>query len=528
METTGKISSSSVSKIGHWRSSVVCPSNVMRGRSLTFSSEKHSSRRSMFLLPNASPDGMKGKTTASNSRASGSTTVEKLVEYPSGIDATTVKESEIARESGSSLLPQVSTPTRAVPPRTLIPPPLIGQPSAVTSQSLGDTPMVSAPPQVFETPGFIAPQVFLPPQSLEPTKSHPVNVPPMIVASPVTTTTVTGSPQPVVPNQAVVFTTAHEADRPAAPPVLEFEFSQTVTPDQTAISPTVRESASLTTPAPSLVLESSQPVVTNQVVVSPTIISQEPVSLLQAADPPHVIRTPQPVVAHSSPNLAGGITGDDSGATVVNKAVYKLRDSAGAVTANRTRRDSIEEAPGVMLSLCGSGYELVNPSSQQVPRDKGVSTLLLATPSFTVSSTPSPDELVVPSSQQSLEEYLTIPVDIEAVISTPASATELTVPLSRQPVEEPLTTPAATSEMTTTARGRFAFSPRVIPTYTIDQSDFPSWLLESGRLNLVLSVEGGELWKKLIVTWLRQEKRLGFGLNEQLVSEIALVYCHTI
>ena len=46
----------------------------------------------------------------------------------------------------------------------------------------------------------------------------------------------------------------------------------------------------------------------------------------------------------------------------------------------------------------------------------------------------------------------------------------------------------------------------------------PSWLLEYGRLDSILSVEAGGLWEKLITTWVRQERRLGFGLNEDIVS----------
>jgi len=62
----------------------------------------------------------------------------------------------------------------------------------------------------------------------------------------------------------------------------------------------------------------------------------------------------------------------------------------------------------------------------------------------------------------------------------------------------------------------------VIPTFNIDRSDLPSWLLERGRLDSVLSVEAGEIWEKLITTWLRQERRLGFGLNEQLGGSLSL------
>ena len=91
----------------------------------------------------------------------------------------------------------------------------------------------------------------------------------------------------------------------------------------------------------------------------------------------------------------------------------------------------------------------------------------------------------MPSSQHSLEDFLTIPVDLP-----PGMAPK-----------------------------HFRFAPRVIPAYSIDRSDFPSWLIERGRLDYVLSVEAGDIWEKLITTWLRQERRLGFGMNEKIVRE---------
>ena len=146
--------------------------------------------------------------------------------------------------------------------------------------------------------------------------------------------------------------------------------------------------------------------------------------------------------------------------------------------STQIRRESIDGAPDIILSLSPSGYQL---SEQQGP---------LVTPMETVSTTPSasssPDELIVPSSQSSLEDCLEIPM--EAAIDIPPTS------------------------------NRFQFAPRVIPNYTIDRSDLPSWLLGSGRLDFVLEVEGGDLWKKLIVTWLRQERRVGFGLDAKIVS----------
>ena len=571
----------------------VFPRDVMRGHPLTSSSEKHTSRRSLFLLSDASVDGKKAQTTASHPQPSSSTAVGELTEYPSTIDAITVEESEITGESTSSLLPQVSTPTRAVPPQT---PSLTDRPSAATSQSLGSNPTGSAPPQVFETPGFIVPQVFPLPQSLEPAKSYSFNVPPIVIAPPVITPTATGSPQPFTPNQ-VAISTVHEADHPVAPPpgriqiqqvtpdqtaifpvvreprfivpqeifppprsleptknyhinvpptVTEspattqtvpgpsqpvapnqvvvspvahdlgrlvapvLESSQTITPSQAAVSPVVHEPSLLVTPVleptqvvapnrtlnsaavhdsprlvtPFPILESCQLVTTNQVTVSPlvdpstilgssqavapqqVVVSPKPVSPPQAIDP-HVIHTPQPAVAHGSSDLTGGVAGDSSGVTVATKSTYRSRDGVGVVDPNRPRRSSIEGAPDVMLSLCGSGYQLIDPSSQ---RDMSIYTPPHTAPSPTTpSSALPPDELTVPSSQQSLEESPTIPMEVETVIPTSPSpsAGELIGPSPQRPVKGPPTTSAA-SEITTTPSGRYRFAPRVIPTYNID------------------------------------------------------------
>ena len=150
----------------------------------------------------------------------------------------------------------------------------------------------------------------------------------------------------------------------------------------------------------------------------------------------------------------------------------------------QSRRDSTEGAPDMMLVLGESGYEVVTRSSQlDIP----------GLPSTTSSSTtPPPDEPIVPSLQQSVEESLQIPADI-----------------GMAPRD--------------TAPRRFFAAPRVIPTYNIDRSDLPSWLLELGRLDYVLSVESGALWEKLITTWLRQERRLGFGIDESIVRDVPII-----
>jgi len=172
---------------------------------------------------------------------------------------------------------------------------------------------------------------------------------------------------------------------------------------------------------------------------------------------------------------------------------YKVRKPGKPV--GQTRRDSIEGAPDVTLTLGGSGYELPEQSDVLVASP-------VATPSTSAPpATPTPplDDIIVPSSQQSLEEGLTIPPEISA---------EPALPLPQQ-----------TSEgRSRVIDGMSRFAPRIVPEFQMDRSDFPSWFSDRKRLDAVLEVAGGGLWEKLICLWLRQERRLAFGLNEAVVG----------
>lgn len=545
---------------------------------LTFPSERDTMRRSMFILSDPMAASQSQSTVA----------LEEFTEHLPEADTTVLSEEEI-------------------------PPSLVDQRSATTSQSLGINPGISMSPQASEIARFVAPQeIFPPPQSLEPAEINYANVPPTVAEPPVTTPTVSKSSHRVPPNQAVQIVksnqtaiapiiyestllvtpvlessqvatpdhTAHSAIVHESPHLVApvFESSQTVTSGQVIVAPIVPESPHLVVPSP--VLESSQSVTSGQVIVAPIVhespslvdpaaigssrpaapqqaISQGSVSSRRLTDSPYAAQKSQPAAAPNSSDLVGDLTGGNSGATATTKGVYRLRDKATAATLNHTRRDSIEGVPDVTLSLSGSGYEVVNCSSQQespvwfAGNNTNVSiplaTVPSTTPSTTPSSTPSPDEIVVPSSrqpseyltassatpapdelvvppsQQSLEEYLTIPTGVGMVDLTLLSEDEFVVPTSRQS-EEPLTIPPGSKTAAVASRS-FPFAPRIVPTYNIDQSDFPSWLLERGRLEYVMDVKAGDLWEKLITTWLRQERRLAFGMNEQLVSKGVLELC---
>ena len=81
------------------------------------------------------------------------------------------------------------------------------------------------------------------------------------------------------------------------------------------------------------------------------------------------------------------------------------------------------------------------------------------------------DELVVPSSQQSLEGCLTIPMEVETSDPATPSADEPIVPSSQQSLEEPVTIPA--TSVATTKSNTFVYALRVVPDYNIDRLDLP-------------------------------------------------------
>ena len=445
----------------------------------------------MYMFSDKSPSDQ-GATSSSAPQPHTSTAVlEKFAEPPTEIDTTMVDEDGITGDP----LPHVLEMTQVVPAQNLTPPSPVDQPLITMPSSPDGDAGISTPPQMFEPPQFVSPQeIFAPPQSLE-------TEPPSHLLE---------SFQTAQPSETVA---AHQTVVTAPPPVVPSTIlgsSQSVTPHQIIISPAVTTPPSLVIPSPDL--ETSQAVTLHQVVPSPTV--EPPAPSASVAGPPQaVIHNLRAATVSHSPNLTGGVPSGNSGSTMTATSTYRLRDEAGTTTSTQTRRDSIEGAPDVILSLGRSGYELAAPS----PRQEPLATFAkndADTPTSTTPNSP-PNELM----------------RMEGETSTPAtpSEDELIGPSSQQSLEEPLTIPT-TSETTATSN-HFLYAPRVIPDYNIDRSDFPSWLLESGRLDYVLFVEAGAIWKKLIATWLRQERRLGFGLNERLVcvnlclaSRVILIY----
>ena len=260
----------------------------------------------------------------------------------------------------------------------------------------------------------------------------------------------------------------------------------------------------------------------NSAVIFPTIY--ESTTPVLAGPPLNQTTVSTPVNAHYSLGAPSPISEPSGTATVTTGVAYKVRGKARAITSTQSRRDSIDGAPNILLSLGSSGYEVFDPSSQQestavlLESDSDISTPLSATPPpGTPTTTSSLEDLIIPSSQQTLEEELVIPAE---AMTTPATSS--VDYLTTSPVNESSTTSGVS--VTTSVPLHFHLALREVPTYNIDKSDCPSWLHESQRLDFVLSVEGGELWKMLITTWFEQERRLGFGLNEALVSGITIIF----
>ena len=473
-----------------------------------YSSGAGSERRSKFMFSNLHPDRQEGSSSsASGSQTPSAAVVEQPIAPPPGVNTTAVDEDDEIGPPGPAL-PQGFEPTQAVPSQTSVPPPLADRPSVTTVQSSGNDPQSSIPPQQFDAAQFVVPQeIFQPPQSVGTMRNHPFATPPRAAEPPVATPLVYAS-QMVAPGQIAV--PPMVAGPPLVTPLLGP--SQPTASLQVAVPSMNTEPLLATLP---LVVGPSQMVTPSQVVVPPAVAGpplvtpllgpSQPIAPLQVTVPsmaakpllttplvpgsshaatPHHIVAPPTVITPPSPiaDLVEGVTNGDSEAVPATRSIYKARDKPNVTAPTRVRRDSIEGAPGIILTLSGSGYRLEPPSQQEsLTSYAGDDMDVSVTPSSTA---PSPDGLIVPSSRESTEEPMTIPAEPETTI-TP---------------------------------GHFRFAPRIIPNYRIDRTDFPSWLLERGRLDFVLAVEAGELWEKLIKTWLRQERRLGFGLNEQLVS----------
>ena len=333
--------------------------------------------------------------------------------------ATTVDEAEIDEISDVAPPLHLAEAVPTTSPRAPTPPPTAGL------SSLGNA---------IEGPAASPREI---PEHLQPTKSITNN--PSLVSSEI--------PQFPLPTPSPVL---------VSPPILDS--CEAAMLDQAAV---------VLRPAFDVSSQISQTIAPHQLVNSPMTTQ-----VLQLAPTPPAPGPPQAATRQFSPIALTGPAAVSS--------TFKTREPG---VTSQSRRNSIEGAPDVILTLGGSGYEL-----------SGQPDISVALHTATAAPTTPLDDLVIPSSQQSLEGVLTIPPGTDAIISK--------------------------------GSGMSRFAPRVIPEFNHNKSDFPSWLHERKRLDAVLKVEAGDLWKKLIGLWLQQERRLAFGLNDGIVSRTLFqLYC---
>lgn len=429
----------------------------------------------MFLLS----DGPHNSQEASSTE--GTTDVENSFDpdLPAQPNTTPGGENEDTEVSGVASIPQTMS---AGPSGTLIP--AGGQLPAAAFQSPNSDPGNSGPPQIFQPLMLVSPQqIFQPPTSIASVGNGVVTIPPIIPGSPLV------APSSVLESsQIAVLPTTPE------PPYLVVS-SPILAPSRTTIPHQVITSAMIPIPPPAnshFVLESLQLIAPTKT-IDPTTghnlpyAQAPPTTLASASDLPQAIHESQIVALHHPSGPSNGAVGDNLGVVVASENGYKLPCQTSAAATIRSRRNSIEGAPDITLTLSGSGYEFVTLSTQPTP---------------SLTPPPSTHPYTVPASQGSLEDFPTIPIEIETDFSGVPPMDELVGHPSQRSHEEPSSTPASDC---------FHFAPRIIPDYSIDRSDLPSWFSERERLDYVLSVEAGDVWEKLITAWLRQERRLGFG-----------------
>ena len=406
---------------------------MVRDFSLTLLPEPGSAERSKYMFTNAPPVSHIGTVDSWDPSA---TMVDEAE-----IDGTSDAVSSHLAEAASTAPPQAPTPF---------------QPTTSLS-SLGDVIRGPALPHGSEAARFASPRENSEPlQFTESITNNPELVSSEVLQFPSPTRSLILAHSPVLDSHEVAM-----LDQAAVVlgPTLDVpsQISPAITLHQPLISPTTTQVSHLVS-AP-LAPDLSSATALRQVLS----VAHDPT----AASDSQVPQAAQVVDAGSS-SLAGPAEATSSH--------YKTRGPGK--TIGQSRRDSIEGAPDVILTLGGSGYEL----SGQPDTPTALPT---ATSSTSTPTTPL-DDLIVPSSQQSLKEVLTIPPGTDAVINK--------------------------------SSGISRFAPRVIPEFDHNLSDFPSWLHDRGRLNAVLEVEAGDLWKKLIGLWLQQGRRLAYGLNNKIVS----------
>ena len=428
---------------------------------------------------------------------------------PSKAGATAVNAVEVANTPAATPLHQPVEVSQTVSVQKLVP--LVDDQSSTTDlHSLPSSPESLTPSQMSDSTALFPPYVN-PPKSVGFIESDgnlvhaPVVQPPMVI------------PSPFLGSQTV---TSHQVAAPLVSevshlPPPDLDFPPVFTPNPVVVPavhkyPLVTPSKITPNIAPSQVASSPMtpeiPSITSSLGPSQEVSRQvqDSAAVRESSKVSQVLHVPQPIGLQTPSNLLEGDTSGGLRTASATRGVYKIRDNTGSTVDTRSRRDSIEGAPEIILTLSDSGYEHVTTFEQS-----DASTAL--PPTAPASTVPPPASLFTTHAAESviLPSLLAISTEFDTGLSTTSSAATNTLP-PQQSSEE--------SSILAKKVDLSVFAPRTIPDYRIDRSDFPSWLHERGRLDAVLSVESGGLWEKLITAWLRQERRLAFGLDENIVS----------
>ena len=165
----------------------------------------------------------------------------------------------------------------------------------------------------------------------------------------------------------------------------------------------------------------------------------------------------------------------------VPTASYRVKNSANVPSGTRSRRGSIEGAPGVVFDLHANS-EMQNSINNDEPE------MTIDLRDYISMDGDSEAETHVSSSQKSADgcrELSSPPPDPRQQRSDVEGAEEA--------IDQPQSVPA-----------------RAYPQVDVDEEDLPAWMLKCGQWKYIVSTPGGPAWEILLKLYIQQERRLEF------------------
>ena len=164
----------------------------------------------------------------------------------------------------------------------------------------------------------------------------------------------------------------------------------------------------------------------------------------------------------------------------VPKVSYRVKSSANATSGTRSRRGSIEGAPGMVFDL-RENFETQNSINDNEPEV----TRIVDLRDYINMENDSEDETHMSSSQKSND-----------------GCRELSPPPQQRHSD---------IEVADEVKNRSQSAPtRTRPQVDIDEEDLPGWMLKRGQWRYILSTAGGPAWENLLRLYMQQERRLEF------------------